>query len=275
MLGPPRRYGEITPSKNEAIWFCIFYIPILVILISVAIGNIAGIFINREIERFNVKLIRREPTIRDLELMNIDGDHEVTRMEFIEYFLMMLKKVDAELIDELHSQFHKLDVDGSGTLSAVDIEQMTEQKLRMLLRQSFKRQKKSRRLVIHEDLSSSSEDELVEYQYGGTGIGTGTGTGVIDDDEDDKKKGIVEKLALMPPQAAFRANTYDRIASNDDTEHTSGYSESTPGLHGLAYNVPVPVPVPSADISSSNEHEVIVSRQDPSVVSRQPSLDKG
>lgn len=110
-------------------WFSVVYIPLAVGAFSAALGRIANIFVEAEIRKSNKKLLEREVTVEDLERMNADGDGEVSPLEFVEHMLKTMNKVDQALLDDLHSQFQKLDADGSGGLESDDLVLLTEQKL--------------------------------------------------------------------------------------------------------------------------------------------------
>ncbi len=101
-----------------------------------AVGRIASIFVSAEIEKNFVKLVQREVTVDDLEDMDQDGDGNIDKLEFVEYFLLCMQKVDKALLKQLHDQFEALDADGSGGLSLTDLEILTEGKLRNFLKES-------------------------------------------------------------------------------------------------------------------------------------------
>ena len=122
-------FGDFAPKTNEMRWFSVIFIPLSVGVISAALGRIANIFVEREIAKSNTKLLKREVTLEDLEVMNADGDGEVSLLEFVEYMLKSMHKVDQNLLDELHRQFERLDADGSGGLQQDDLELLTERKL--------------------------------------------------------------------------------------------------------------------------------------------------
>lgn len=112
------------------IWFSVVFIPLSVGVISAALGRIANIFVEQEVFKSNTKLLRREVTLEDLEEMNVDGDGEVSPLEFIEHMLKKMHKVDQMLLDKLHHQFEVLDADGSGGLQQDDLDLLTERKLK-------------------------------------------------------------------------------------------------------------------------------------------------
>ena len=92
-------------------------------------GKIANTFVEREINKANTKLLKREVTLEDLEAMNADGDGEVSPLEFVEHMLLVMQKVDRDLLDKLHAQFERLDADGSGGLEPDDLEILTKERL--------------------------------------------------------------------------------------------------------------------------------------------------
>jgi potassium channel subfamily K len=129
MTGTSVGYGDFYPKTTETIWFCIFFIPISVGLMSAALGRIANIFVEREIRKANTKFLHREVTLEDLEAMNADGNGDVSPLEFVEHMLLVMNKVDQQLLNDLHAQFERLDADGSGGLQQDDLEILTERKL--------------------------------------------------------------------------------------------------------------------------------------------------
>lgn len=130
MTGTSVGYGDLVPTTGFTRWFSILYIPLSVGCISAALGRIANVFVEQEISKANSKLLKREVTLEDLEVMNADGDGEVSPLEFVEHMLKVMHKVDQNLLDELHNQFEKLDADGSGGLQQDDLELLTERKLK-------------------------------------------------------------------------------------------------------------------------------------------------
>ena len=122
-------YGDFAPKTDEMRWFSIFFIPISVGIISAALGRVANGFVEREITKTNEKLLKSELTIEDLERMNVDGDGEVSLLEFVEFMLKSMNKVDQKMLDDLHAQFYRLDADGSGALQEDDLELLTSRKL--------------------------------------------------------------------------------------------------------------------------------------------------
>ena len=121
-------------------------------------GRIANIFVEREIRKANIKLLHREVTLEDLEAMNADGDGEVSPLEFVEHMLLVMNKVDQQLLDELHAQFHRLDADGSGGLQQDDLEILTERKLKEFRSRALKQYEDN---ILHQKLPSNKR--IVPY----------------------------------------------------------------------------------------------------------------
>lgn len=126
-------YGDLYPRSDDMRWFSVLYIPLAVGAFSAALGRIANVFVEAEIRKSNKKLLEREVTVEDLETMNVDGDGEVSVLEFVEHMLKAMNKVDQTLLDDLHSQFDKLDADGSGGLQNDDLGKSPRGKFSLIL----------------------------------------------------------------------------------------------------------------------------------------------
>jgi hypothetical protein len=122
-------YGEFSPSTEMGRLLAILFIPLSVGVIGQGLAGIVNIFIEEEIKKNNFKLMSRELTMEDLDHMNTDDDGEVSELEFIEFMLKTMKKVDQNLLDDLHRQFKKMDADGSGSLQKEDLELIAKRKI--------------------------------------------------------------------------------------------------------------------------------------------------
>jgi hypothetical protein len=127
------RYGDFHPTTSSTKWFCIFFIPLCVTLMSVGIGRIANMFVSAEIEKNFSKKFRREFTLAELKSMDQNGDDEIDKLEFVEHFLLSMQKVDKALLKQLHDQFNALDADGNRKLTKEDFDLLDEKKLRGIL----------------------------------------------------------------------------------------------------------------------------------------------
>lgn len=99
---------------------------------------VAGYIIDMKQSRFRKEMASKELTLEDLDIMDEDGDGEVTRVEFLEFMLVAMNKVDQETLQNLRVYFRRLDTDRTGTLSKEDLIasarrklQMTKQKLKL------------------------------------------------------------------------------------------------------------------------------------------------
>lgn len=127
-------YGDLYPTSSTGKWFCIFFIPVCVASIAMSIANIVDYFVDKEIRKNELKLLRREVTVEDLEMMDVDEDDHVDLLEFVQYFLIAMKKVDKELLNQLHKKFKQLDADGSGGLQKADLDILSARKLKTMQR---------------------------------------------------------------------------------------------------------------------------------------------
>lgn len=115
-------YGDNVPESNATRWFSIFFLPLAVAVITEVLGDIASSIANRGIDEAQQDLFNSKVTVHDLIAMDVDGDGHVTKLEYFEFMLKAMKKVDQDLLDKLHAQFAELDADQSGTLEVSDLE---------------------------------------------------------------------------------------------------------------------------------------------------------
>ncbi|GMI08946.1 hypothetical protein TrVE_jg11415 [Triparma verrucosa] len=124
-------YGDFAPAKQSSRLLAVLFIPLSVAIVSGCIGGIVNVFIEEEIKRTNARLLSRELTVEDLDEINKDGGEGVDRLEFVEFMLKAMQKVDQSLLNQLHAQFDKIDEDGSGHLQKEDLELAAKKKLAM------------------------------------------------------------------------------------------------------------------------------------------------
>jgi len=118
-------YGDHVPETGATRWFSIFFLPMAVVVISEVLGKIARAFVEKDMAKAEKDLFNSKVTVDDLIAMDIDGDGHVTKLEYFEFMLKAMNKVDQEVLDKLHAQFTRLDADGSGTLEMSDLELLT------------------------------------------------------------------------------------------------------------------------------------------------------
>lgn len=82
---------------------------------------VAGRIIEEKQTKFRHQMATKDLTIRDLEVMDEDGDGVVTQIEFLEFMLVAMNKVDKDTLVELREHFEHLDADGTGTLTKADL----------------------------------------------------------------------------------------------------------------------------------------------------------
>jgi Ca2+-binding EF-hand superfamily protein len=78
---------------------------------------------------FHRRLQMQELSQSDLDIMDEDGDGNVSRAEFLEFMLVAMNKVDKEFIDDMRGHFERLDADNTGFLSRDDLIASAKRKL--------------------------------------------------------------------------------------------------------------------------------------------------
>lgn len=122
-------YGDLSPRSQTGRLFAVFYVPLAVMTLGEFLGVIANAIIDYRQASFHHALRTRDLNLRDLEAMDENGDGQVTRAEYLEFMLTAMNKVDQELLDELRSQFDRLDTKGRGTLSSADLVDVAKRRL--------------------------------------------------------------------------------------------------------------------------------------------------
>ena len=114
-------YGDYSPGTDEGKMFAFFYLPICTPVFSYILISVFGTV-------FSIGSANKEDNVMDEELtndmidqMDKDGDHTVTREEWLAAMLVRLHYVDANVIEKISKRFSDLDTDHSGTLSIKDL----------------------------------------------------------------------------------------------------------------------------------------------------------
>jgi Ion channel len=123
-------FGDVTPTSQPGRLLTALLIPLAVGAMGRWLSLVAA-WIMEVRQRQARKLLwsTSDLTYEDLEVMDEDGDGNVTRVEFLEFMLLSMDKVDRSLLDELRAQFASLDADGTGVLSRGDLIAMARKKL--------------------------------------------------------------------------------------------------------------------------------------------------
>jgi hypothetical protein len=137
----------------------------------------SSIIANRQ-SSFHRRLQMQELSQNDLDIMDEDGDGNVSRAEFLEFMLVAMNKVDKDFIDEMRGHFERLDVDNTGVLSRDDLIASAKRKL----------QNPHRKLELShykQQLLQQAADARRPHQRGSLYWGIHNMFPHIDDDSDD------------------------------------------------------------------------------------------
>lgn len=120
-------YGDFSPATSAGRLFAIIFIPLAVAAAGDVLGNVATSIQERRQEMFYESLMQEELDMARLQEMDTAKDGKVSQLEYIEYMLKEMGLVSEEELAELHTQFAKLDKDGSGSLDKDDLQGRFEQ----------------------------------------------------------------------------------------------------------------------------------------------------
>jgi potassium channel subfamily K len=124
-------YGDLAPASQRGRLLATIFIPITVAAMGHWLSLVAGYIIDSRQSRFREQMANKELTLEDLDVMDEDGDGQVTQVEFLEFMLTAMNKVDQETLQNLRAYFRRLDTDGTGTLSKEDLIAAARRKLKM------------------------------------------------------------------------------------------------------------------------------------------------
>lgn len=111
-------FGDLSPETDEGKWFCVFYLPCIVLAFVNFIGAMQS-------------MLRGEGSLTDILSLKLDkdlinqldksGDGEVSKDEWLRAMMIALGKADEDLCDLICEHFDNLDSDKSGTLDVDDL----------------------------------------------------------------------------------------------------------------------------------------------------------
>jgi len=123
-------FGDFTPDRAWLKLCAVVFIPLGVGTMGHVLGEVANVIVQERRHAFQKRLWTHELKMEDLEEMSDRHDGVVTRLDYMEFMLITMKKVDRDTLDILHSQFDELDLTHSGTLVNRDLELMARKRLR-------------------------------------------------------------------------------------------------------------------------------------------------
>ena len=147
-------YGDCAPATRTARIGSIFLIPLSTYAMATLIGKYIEFNIEKKALKKQQEIIDRGLRESDIQRMDKDGSGKVTRLEYFEFMLLTMDKVDADDLDKLHDQFNDMDHDGSGELDKEDIVAAIEERKR---KNRMRHQKQERR---HSYVRTRESNEL-------------------------------------------------------------------------------------------------------------------
>lgn len=115
-------FGDLAPQTQSARLFAVLYIPIAVAAAGELLSSVALALIHRRQQIFYKSQLEKDLTIQHLQAMDRDFDGKITREEYVQFMLVEMGLVSTTELDELYSQFSRLDIDKSGYLDNADLE---------------------------------------------------------------------------------------------------------------------------------------------------------
>ena len=116
-------YGDFSPATKTGRLWAILFIPLAVAAAGEVLGNVATTLQERRQELYYESLMQEELSVDRLLEMDTNRNGKVSREEYVEFMLQEMGLVSEDEFAELHTQFAKLDRDGSGFLDKDDLQE--------------------------------------------------------------------------------------------------------------------------------------------------------
>merc|ERR1712216_621217 len=106
-------YGDLSLSDRHGTrWFFIVYIFISVSAFASIIGGFAAVYIQYERAGLLHAVLSKGVTPAMIKAMDVNGDDEIQRDEFLCFMLVKLHKCDAQTLNEINAMFDSVDHEG-------------------------------------------------------------------------------------------------------------------------------------------------------------------
>lgn len=113
--------GDFSPQKQTTRLWAIFFIPFAVAAGGEILGTVASAFLERRRIQVYNDLVGKDLTMDHLKEMDLNGDGQVSRFEYLEFMLVEMKLVEPSVLADLNEQFDRLDLTMTDSLTKDDL----------------------------------------------------------------------------------------------------------------------------------------------------------
>ena len=99
-------FGDLTPTKVVSKFVACIFIPIAVASMGYILGNVASHIVEKRRAEYVKKLWSSQIKLEDIEALDEAEEGGINELEYIKFMLVAMKKIDADLFDDLHDQFN-------------------------------------------------------------------------------------------------------------------------------------------------------------------------
>eukprot|EP00816_Leptocylindrus_hargravesii_P010983 CAMPEP_0196820784 /NCGR_PEP_ID=MMETSP1362-20130617/76659_1 /TAXON_ID=163516 /ORGANISM="Leptocylindrus danicus, Strain CCMP1856" /LENGTH=389 /DNA_ID=CAMNT_0042199783 /DNA_START=60 /DNA_END=1229 /DNA_ORIENTATION=+ len=156
-------YGDFSPTTDAFKLYIVFSMPFGVFATGRIVGHYAEAYAKALVVRKEADLFKDGLKESMLILMDSDGDDQVTRLEYLQFMLLAMKKVDREFLNLIDQQFDRLDANRDGNLQKNDIEARVRRSEEMIRR---RREEKEEPSANEPSSGSNFRNQFHSYNIG-------------------------------------------------------------------------------------------------------------
>lgn len=109
-------FGDLSPSNNYSKFVACIFIPIAVASMGYILGNVASHIVEKRRAEYVKKLWSSQIKLEDIEALDEAHEDGINELEYIKFMLVAMKKIDADLFDDLREQFNDVSTYVNGVL---------------------------------------------------------------------------------------------------------------------------------------------------------------
>jgi len=122
--------GDLAPQRQVSRLVAALCIPLAVATGGEILGTLAAMVWQRRRAALLQSVLQKDFSMDHIKEMDTNGDGHVSKLDYLEFMLVEMQLVDKGVLDELESQFDRLDMTKGGSVSKKDLILMVKMRRR-------------------------------------------------------------------------------------------------------------------------------------------------